>query len=204
MATRLHSLCLTLLAALCVAGLMPRQGFAEDGDSGDPDFNRGGLYLAVGGAFGIETRLSDELNRVANFRNLIQIDSSGGFNGRIGARGRILGGELQFEYLPSFGSLGPVTVPGYELFTTTANFKVHIPNGRIEPFFMLGLGFSQLSVPEENLTSFDVAIRAGGGLNWYLTEHIAASVDAAYVWTGAGDNEFFDYVSITYAVTYKF
>jgi len=199
--TRLH-LVRSTLAALCVAGLMSGQAFAQDGD--ESHFNRGGYYIAIGGAFGMETRLSDELNRAAGTVNLIQIDSSGGFKGRIGARGRILGGELEYEYLPSFGSIGPLEVPDYEMMTTTANFKVHLPLGRIEPFFLFGVGFSRSNVPQLGTTGYDAAIRGGAGVNWFLTEKVAVTLDASYVWTGAGDNEFLDYVSIGYALTYQF
>ena len=47
-------------------------------------------------------------------------------------------------------------------------------------------------------------MRAGGGLDVYVTPHVALSAEFTYVWTGATGNEHRDYVSVTYGLLFGF
>jgi opacity protein-like surface antigen len=95
------------------------------------------------------------------------------------------------------------------MFVMTTNLKITLPAGRFEPYFVFGLGMSRSKVETIPVSFFaesslDAALRGGGGLNFYLTRNLALTADVTYVWTGATDNEYLDYVSVSYGMLVKF
>jgi len=171
-----------------------------------PDYGRSGAFIWLGAGSGIPTRAADPLSAAAGIP--IDVFSTTGFNGRLGASGGLLAAEAQFEYLPSF-TAAPYFLPGltlaeYSLLVGTANLKLQGQVSRVEPYLLLGLGFSWSQTKLVNQSFFDIALRGGGGVNVYLTKNIALTLDATYVWTGYQSNQDLDYVSIGYGLMYKF
>lgn len=113
--------------------------------------------------------------------------------------------------------------------TATANARVHVPFGRLQPFALVGAGMTttrsevrvefaaidavfgggdppEPSVPygaSESERSNGFAMRFGGGLEVYATEHVAVGLGFDYV-LPFGDAEDFDYMAITWGLLYRF
>lgn len=209
--------------ALLFSLLLPRTSLAQEETPGasatiempglpSPDFNEPAMYLLLGAGTGI----------VVSPRSLATTNTpnSTGFNGRLGYVGRWVGGELQFEYLPSFDEESsrfgvPVVVDSYSTLVMTANFKIVFPTGRLEPYLVGGLGTSRVLqdpylsplFPLQTIRPdphWDMAARGGGGLNIYIYEKVAFNAEISYVWTGIVNNQGRDYLSIAYGFLYKY
>ncbi len=186
--------------------------------SSEYDFGSSGFYVWLGGATGIDMAAEEEATRLAAAAGMpagskIDIKNAFGFNGKIGVRASPhWATEAQFEYLPSFDwvvSAGTATVTAAQvrMITLTANIKLFMLTGRIQPFALLGAGgvFSEITSPiaTGSGSASGLAVRGGGGVDIYLAEHIAASADVSYVFP-AGDTRHLDYLSIGWGLQYKF
>jgi hypothetical protein len=206
-----------LLLILLHAGTTLAQGgtneTSDTPESGAVDYARSGPYVWLGTGIGITTKAEGELTSIvsalASFPVPVEVSSSVGFNGRLGFAGEIFSSELQFEYLPSFeASVLGITAAEWSMFTMTANARVQAPLGRVQPYALLGGGFTRSAMSARFSSVADTsfyggALRAGGGLNLYLTEHVAFGGDVTYV-VPFGDNDELDYVSIGLGLFYKF
>jgi opacity protein-like surface antigen len=114
----------------------------------------------------------------------------------------------------------------------TANVKGHLLTGRYQPFVLAGVGFMRMESKTRDVTpnadarteacprtpanpdppcwaaqqsdrTVSVAMRLGGGLDYYLTENIVVSAEASYLMpTGKLDN--LDYYSFGLGLQYRF
>jgi opacity protein-like surface antigen len=114
----------------------------------------------------------------------------------------------------------------------TANVKGHLLTGRYQPFVLAGVGFMRMESKTRDVTTnadartdvcrhdptdpdppcwaaqqsdrtVSVALRIGGGLDFYLTESIVVSGEVSYLMpTGKLDN--LDYYSIGLGLQYRF
>ena len=92
--------------------------------------------------------------------------------------------------------------------------KGYFLTGRYQPFLLIGAGAMQaktkLKQPSGlaftglgNESENAFALRFGGGIDLYATEHVVVSVDADYV-LPFGDLDALDYVTIGWGIEYRF
>ena len=206
-----------LIAFVVILLSVPAAVAQDDQSSSEQDFSSPAFYIGLGGATGIDMAAEDELNSLLEELGYagakMDIKSAIGFNAKIGARaGPHVATEVQFEYLPEFDWKVPVgdtsiTALQTSMLAVTANLKLFLLTGRIQPFALIGVGgtFAKLSSPilpgSQSFSGY--ALRGGGGVNVYLTEHIAVSADVSYLFP-AGDTRHLDYLSIGWGLQYKF
>ena len=158
------------------------------------DFTDRGLYLGVSGTYA--TSLFQE--KVLGYAGLppatAQISDSKGFSARLGYRAMSwLALEVQYEWLDTFDFSNPALgkFAEYRPQTVTANLKLFLPSGSVQPYLLAGAGISfwqldMLPFPAhsvEGLRSSGEGFsgRAGLGLNIHLSEHIALNAEATAV-----------------------
>ena len=210
----------TLLVAASVMGIAraaSAQGWEWEKDEktenkpvvDDDPFDRPGFYAGVSGVYTynffdkqIENFLEDELGQQGS----VDIGNSGGVSARVGYRAASwFAAELQYEWIAPYdvdvsGDLGPggSTISGrlYDIegHTLTVNTKWIIPFWRMQPYLLLGAGYSlydvgrgPLAAPIE-IADDDIQIdagkqnafagRAGLGLDLYLTDKIVLMTEA--------------------------
>ena len=175
----------------------------------DDPFDRPGFYAGVSGVYTynffdkqIENFLEDELGQQGS----VDIGNSGGVSARVGYRAASwFAAELQYEWIAPYdvdvsGDLGPggSTISGrlYDIegHTLTVNTKWIIPFWRMQPYLLLGAGYSLYDVGRGPLAApietadVDIQIeggkqnafagRAGLGLDLYLTDKIVLMTEA--------------------------
>lgn len=180
-----------LLAVLLL--MLPSAAIASQDD--DP-YDRPGFYIGVSGAYThnffddqIDDAFEDQVGNVD-----VDIDDSFGINARIGYRAAsFIAFELQYEWIDNFETTVTISGPlgGDATFditghTLTANMKLIVPSWRIQPYFLLGAGYALYDVDTNSFSStqgFDggkesgFAARAGGGIDWYLTQSLVFSTE---------------------------
>jgi len=193
----------TIVAALLVASFA-RPLWAVEGYTG------AGPYVGIGPAGGFSTFQ----NNLSGFGN------SYGFNVRGGYRfTNYLAAEALYEYMDDFGdSVKAGGRPGGHVDISTNNFsllgKVILPTGTLfEPYAFGGVGFlnangnGELKALGKTVSGADsnteFAGRVGGGFDVWITENIAAYVDAGYVMPTSGLSAL-RYVSLSGGVKYSF
>lgn len=193
----------TIVGALLVTALAASVQ-AEEGYTGP------GPYVGIGPAGGFSTFQ----------KGLSGFGDSAGFNVRGGYRfTNYLAAEALYEYMDDFGNSVKVgSRPAGHVDISTNNFsllgKLILPTGTLlEPYAVGGVGFlnangngdlKRLGARVEGADSdTEFAGRVGGGFDAWITENIAAYVDAAYVMP-AGGLSAFRYVSLSGGVKYSF
>ncbi len=184
---RVHSLLAGAALALVMAMASPLQagGFADRG-----------LYLGVSGVYA--TSLFQE--KILSYAGLppatAQIGDSKGLSARLGYRAMSwLALEVQYEWLDTFdfsnSTLGKFAE--YKPQTVTANLKLFLPSGSLQPYLLVGAGISfweldmlpfpaeMEPVPGGQSSGEGFSGRAGLGLNFHLSEHIALNAEATAV-----------------------
>ena len=210
----------TLLVAASVMGIAraaSAQGWEWEKDEktenkpvvDDDPFDRPGFYAGVSGVYTynffdkqIENFLEDKLGQQGS----VDIGNSGGVSARVGYRAASwFAAELQYEWIAPYdvdvsGDLGPggSTISGrlYDIegHTVTVNTKWIIPFWRMQPYLLLGAGYSLYDVGRGPLAApietadVDIQIeggkqnafagRAGLGLDLYLTDKIVLMTEA--------------------------
>jgi len=194
--------------------------------AGAEDFSRPGLYLGLGGTFGtdlFEDDVEDVVEDLTGTPVDLDIDSSWGLNTVAGYRiASFFATELQYEYIDSF-QIAVSSPAASELDLTghvmTLNLKLVLPTWRIQPYLLLGIGGAYYqaegSVLGTNLFTNDewvLAGRVGGGIDFYLTEHLVLNVAATTVLTAdevssnfsAEDVGGLNYVAVQAGLQYRF
>jgi opacity protein-like surface antigen len=203
------------------------------------DFARRGWLIGLGGSYGVETfedaaesDFRDDLPSAPvdpEFPDPVSlsVDNSLGVNGRVGYRcHRYFSAEVEVEW-NRFSS--DLTQPGYERLANvvsepvvvTANVKGYFLTGRYQPFLLLGAGvmsadiklrdpvgleFTGLKSRSEN----EFAMRFGGGIDLYATEHVVVSLEANYVLPFSSletldDMKYTpDYITVSWGFQYRF
>lgn len=227
----------TVAAALLLcAGVASAEQTAPD----DDPYDRPGLYLGLAGVYTqnifdeqIEDFLSDEL--ATDIR--VDIDDSRGINARLGYRAASwFAAELQYEWVESYDVEGSVVLGGspvggklYDIggHTLTVNTKWIVPFWRIQPYLLVGAGYSVYDVgrgvlagPVEALdndieieggSQSGFAARGGLGLDLYLSRNVVLTTEATALLTtddfdtpdeGAIDNLY--YLSVSAGLQYRF
>jgi opacity protein-like surface antigen len=227
----------TVVAALL---LVVGAASAEQRPADDDPFDRPGLYLGLSGVYThnlfegeIEDFLSDELGADIG----VDIDDSQGINARLGYRALSwFAAELQYEWIDSYEVSGSAVVGGntfsgnlYDIggHTLTLNTKWIVPFWRVQPYLLLGAGYSFYDVDRGVLAGVvealdnDIDIGDGGqsgfagrgglGLDLYLSRNVVLTTEATVLLTtddfeapdeGAIDNLY--YLSLSAGLQYRF
>jgi len=175
------------MATLCVSNLARAQ----------EEYSRVGWYLGLEGVDVFPDSAED------NFRGL---GVRGGYRGKWG------GGELHFEDL--IGSNDnydwALTLDGKLYYLAGLEDLLPPEARRVQPFATAGFGTVyfdhnfRANSPKSGSKHWDFAIRAGSGLDVYLTRNIAVSVDWTYVRPTSTTLNNLDYHTIGWGFLYRF
>ncbi|MCH2187077.1 porin family protein [Myxococcota bacterium] len=180
---RLCSRVLILAACLLVAGATPAEN----------RFSRPGYYIAVSAAYGIADL---NVNALSQFQGVytppFSSSGSGGLNLRVGRRFESWAAfEIEYEWMDQFSinQAGGGQAARYRPNTLTMNGKFYLPIPRIQPYLLAGIGlinYDFQSAPLQSLLRFGsnytgFAVRAGGGLDAYITDHIVVFFEGTYL-----------------------
>jgi opacity protein-like surface antigen len=196
---------------------------AEDEVDKD-DFARRGWLDGVAGSYAVETFQDDaesDLQKVLGPEVNLSVDDSFGFNGRVGYRcHRRFSAEVEVEWLDGFDA--DLTQSGFaqlakveiDPVVVTTNVKGYFLTGRYQPFLLVGagamtadtdlrdtIGLAFTGVGSESDMAF--AMRFGGGIDLYATEHVVVSLEADYL-LPFGNLDAMDYVTISWGFQYRF
>jgi hypothetical protein len=182
---------LTLLSIPVLTGPASADS-AEGTEAEDTDANAFlGAWVGVGGAFALE-----------NFEHRGSYEDSGTLSFRAGYRGLPnVAVELLGEVLPQFEANGAADgdLDGY---IVTANGKLYLPLGRVEPWAMAGVGFLSID-PKHSKSHESIAFRFSSGFDVALTRHVSIYLEAAYV-LPTGDVEDYAYSTYGAGVLFRF
>jgi hypothetical protein len=156
--------CLVLAGLLC----LPLHAAA-----GDEPFGRKGLYVAAGAAYGIES-----MERVSGAG--LDISDSWGIDARVGYRiAPHAAVEINSQYYTDFNvnSKAGADVGSIDGYVLTANGKIYPATGRVQPYAVLGVGFSAFHGLGRDWSDVDPVLRLGGGVDLYIIKQLAAYVE---------------------------
>ncbi|NKB81035.1 MAG: outer membrane beta-barrel protein [Nitrospirales bacterium] len=179
--------CLLLIPMFCWAGEPAK-------------YDQSGFYAGVGGLYAIE-----------NFdANGIDIDNAPGFNFRVGYRlTSHWAVEAMGERVDDFDFRVSGVNGSVDTWTGTLNGKFFFLTDRFQPYGLFGLGFMRGHVRASSAfgsasaTETDLALRFGGGVDSYITEHWLINTEVSYV-LPTGDIDDIDYVSLGLGIQYRF
>jgi opacity protein-like surface antigen len=199
---------------------------------GEPDYSRSGVYLGLGAGVAVDMTFEDALDDVYyDVGRNATVNDSPAIDAFVGYRlFPWLATELQLEYAIK----GKTEIDGTEEFShqlvfLTANVKVPVVRGRLQPFLLVGGGMFHVMFDDSqggswspNYTGF--ALRAGGGIDFYFTEDVQLNLGVTYV-VPFGDDPIYrdvstppdlpdvrriarlkdlDYISVALGVQYRF
>jgi hypothetical protein len=204
---------------------------ADDAPMSAPaDYSRNGIYLGIGGSYGIDTfgnSPAGEMNRhlaslgYAGTDVKLDLDGSLGVNGQVGYRFHPhFSAEFQFEWLAGFdgdasestlapGSFADVSIEPWVL---TGSLKGYLLTGRYQPYLSVGAGIMTVREKLDDDTGMglsnserytDATGRFGAGIDFYVNENFLVTAGASYVLPN-GDVSDFDYVSVSWGIGYRF
>lgn len=177
-------------------------GHAQGG-GGNADYSRSGPYISISGLFVsdlYEDELEDQLSDAFGPVN-VDVDNSGGISARVGMRLiPILAIELQYDWVAEYEVKFDVPVLTTDRIsvdvkqqTLTANARINIPLGRVQPFVLAGIGFQHFELDgnatlgairlRENVKEMTLAGRLGVGVEFFVTENIGIIAEGTFVLT---------------------
>jgi hypothetical protein len=130
-------------------------------------------------------------------------NTDSGFDAGIGWReSERIALELEFEWSTSGGDAG------YGSWAFGVNGKYYFMTGRLQPWFVTGVNLlvtklAPTATGAIRPTNYDWGFRHGIGIDYYLTEHIAATGEATFMW-GVGGNWPYKYFTLGLGLQYKF
>lgn len=206
---------LILPTSLALSAALPSSAQADDADA---SYGSDGCYAGLGGSTQFLTEAEEALDDVTD--PSIEIDESMGLHARLGCMSRasngVLGFDLHFEWIEGF----KIDLPGdnskaggYSISAGARIFPLRaLENAidgyppilrRIQPYGYVGGGYLNLDgIPERNASDF--IGRVGGGIEVFVTEHIAVAVDATYVLPSSDSLNNADYLSLGWGAVYYF
>jgi opacity protein-like surface antigen len=206
----------------------------------DEDAFKAGPELRLSGTIGILTTLAESVEETSGYRASVIADSdltaepAVGFNLGLGWRfQQRLSASLRAEHLADFSvdlengrrgaaEAGNSVLTG-ESWALTADARVYLLTGAIQPFLTAGAGWMWVETDDENsiragvsdgmvvLGTVDTGIgarngfvsRVGGGVDFYLSDAFFLSAEATVV-VPVGRVRDFDYVSVAWGFGYRF
>ena len=190
------------LGALILA-LTPALAAAEEPP---PDYSDPGFYVAIEGGAAWTTSLEDDLEEISMLPT--HVSQSGTVGLRVGYRiSRYIAAEFDTEYLTGFDiSVAGIGFEKFDGLAFTTNARLYPITGRFQPYAFFGVGL--LHAHADRLGAHHdtyFALRAGGGLEAYLTESIFLDAGVVYLAQFGGfSNLALDFVEVRGALGYKF
>lgn len=155
------------------------------------EYFRKGFYVNASAAYGFSQMDTDTLAASFQVPPLpLQDKNSWGLNVRAGTQVYSwLAFELEYEWMKAFDIVqqNGATLASYQPDIVTVNSKFILPFWRVQPYLLVGGGIAIFDIvfpaPWETLTRSDsgFAFRGGGGLDVFITKHIAVNVESTYV-----------------------
>lgn len=153
------------------------------------DFDRSGLYVGVGGAYGYDF-FKDAIQDVVPSGVGVDVNDTGGLNARLGYRlFSWIAFEAHYEWMDEFTT--DVSIPNvgtttldYTTHSFSGNLKFLLPIWRIQPYISLGVG-GQYYILDESTgligheTGWAFLGRPAGGIDFYITKHWVVNAEAA-------------------------
>ena len=156
------------------------------------DTSRSGVYLALAGHAHLENFGSAGAKGV-------KVDNSAGGSARIGYRANpTLAVEFMGEWLADFGDQGD------DGFWAGVSAKGYLPQGRFQPYLLLGGGLMQAPVPGKPGLRESLAFRFGGGIDVYVLPQVALFFEGVYVQPTWNDVDEVAYGSVGLGAMYRF
>ena len=240
------ALAFSIACALPVAaGAEESTGWAAWWNHEEPE-SAPGVYLALAGSVGIGTGLDDHVQITSFFdgatrvpptpaqrsASALSVDPGVGLHARAGYRIHPrFSVEAHFEWISewSIGGTNSARTQGdvqsdvarAESWITTANLKLHLMTGRVQPYVVAGVGVMRLQAENrtpviirnngrpvfefniDNTRATDFAYRAGAGVDIYFNERLSLVLGGSYV-IPEGQLDPFDYVSVEWGLQYRF
>jgi opacity protein-like surface antigen len=138
---------------------------------------QGYLTVFVGGNFGGDSGVSLDQS--------ISDTSKLDFGARLGAGGGIFGGEIDVGYTPDFYGQGTV-FDSSSVLTVMGNVALGIPAGPVRPYALAGIGLIRRTVTyvpgagQTSVTDSRAAYSVGGGVNFFVSQHVGINADFRY------------------------
>ncbi len=160
-------------------------------ETAESEYARDGFYAGAGGSYGVE-----------NFGFRGTTDNSPGVTLRGGYRCHpSVSGELQAEYFTGFDSENALLAPEVDAWVLTGNSRMYpftrlLPE-RFQPYLLAGIG--AMHADKET----GIAMRFGGGLDFYATPHFVLTAGFAYL-APYEAVEKFDTLSLGAGLEYRF
>jgi hypothetical protein len=165
---------------------------------GAPGFDRSGPYLLAGGGYSFQNFDGVGTLNVDDSPNFV-FDAGWRFHPNFAL-------ELGFEWNPGFeASVAGIQAEG-ETYTATAGMKICVLRGRIQPFLLPNVGVLVANLDAGALgdTITTPALRAGGGIDVYVTRSLFVSLMTAYVLPLDKDLNDFQYIPLSGALGWRF
>lgn len=181
------------------------------------DYARRGALVGVSLSYAHETYESDVEPSGTN----LSVKDSLGMRGRAGYRcHRYASADLQIEWLDEFkgklfeDGMGHVADFDVEPIVATANARGYVPlfGDRVQPFVLFGAGLASVKTVLRDVQgaggrktdrTTEFALRAGGGIDFYVTPNIVLTLESDYM-QAFDDLKDFDYVSIGLGAQYRY
>jgi len=165
------ALVVSLFAAGCAS---PAPAPLLDESSADSDFGRPGLYL---GLYGIKSWENFD----ASGNGIHTGDSDLGAGAKIGFRAAsLLAVEVFVEDIQGFEVSGGSVESDLDLMNVGAVGKLFLGDGRVQPYLLFGGGAARTEIRGIDLDDDGWFVRAGLGLDIYLTGNFAIFGEANY------------------------
>jgi len=180
------ALALAALLVLATAGAAAAQ---EE----DDDFGRAGPYVGGGFVWAFE---NFDLDQVRSFSGVdVSASGSPGLDLRGGYRfNRWIAVEGNYQYYANFDiDTGDADVFDLRAFSFFASAKGYPLDGRVQPYGMFGIGVMGALLEDDydldiEETDASFTLRAGGGIDVYVTRHFLLNLDVAYLITTSDMN----------------
>jgi opacity protein-like surface antigen len=133
------------------------------------------------------------------------VDDDQGLSAHVGYRlDSYFAFDLEWEFMTGFEAEDDVEQSNVVTHSLMIDARFYPLSTRIQPFFKAGFGLV-VAEDDDNLIDDGVAfgVRAGAGLEFYVTDHIVLSAGADYV-VPATDLQDIRYVSIRSGLAYRF
>jgi hypothetical protein len=183
-----------LILMIALSSFVALPSFADDEDGAEGiDYARRGLYAGGHVLLG-STRSDHPFGSDAE----LDWDTAGGIDLLVGWReSERLAYELQFDWLMSRDGIE------YGNWAFGANMKYFFMEERWQPYFLSGVNGLVAKVKNGSGSHFDWGFRHGVGLDYYLSENIALSVQSTFMW-GVGNLWKHYYLTGGLGLTYRF
>lgn len=166
-------------------------GWATCAVAADDEYGRSGPYLSASALYSF-----------AEFdgNNTSEADGSWGYSLAGGYRfNEYFALEVDWEQMPAYDDGGG----NADTWIIGVNGKLYPFHGIIQPFAVLGAGYTGVDDHAANKDSTNAGFRFGGGVDFYITRNWAITAEADYLMPVGGLSDY-GQVPVSLGVTYRF